>query len=351
MAEFVTPPPAKPGSSVAVVAPSSGGAGEASHILDIALDRLREQFDLAPLVHPTARQSTQFLESSPRARAAAIHESFADPAIDAVFATIGGDDQLRVLRHLDLELLREHPTRFFGMSDNTNLALALWNAGIVSFYGGQLLNQVATPGGLHPFSERYLRKALFEETVGELKQATEWADLTVGWDRSKAAYATTDLAYEPTDGWRWAGGTDPVSGRLWGGCIAILEWQLMTDRYLPEPSRLDGAILALESSEVLPPARRVGWFLRSLGERGLLERFDGVLVGRPATQNWREQRPVDERERYRQAQRDAICEQISRYNPDAPIVFDLDFGHTDPTAPIPIGGRVRIEPEDRIRFE
>jgi len=351
MTEFITPPPAEPGSTVAVIAPASGGAASARHILALALDRLRKTFDLDPVVHPTARQSNAFLEANPRARAAAIHESFADPEIDAVFATIGGADQLRVLRYLDLDRLRANPTRFFGMSDNTNLALALWNAGVVSFYGGQLLNQVATPGGLHPFSERYLRRALFEESLGEFEQAGEWADLTVGWEKSKAAYADTDLAYEPTAGWRWEGGTEVVSGRVWGGCIAILEWQLMANRYLPDPSRLDGAILALESSEELPPARRVGWFLRSMGERGLLERFDGVLVGRPATQNWREHRSQEERQEYRQAQREAITEQIQRYSSDVPVVFDLDFGHTDPTVPIPIGGRVRIEPQERICFE
>jgi muramoyltetrapeptide carboxypeptidase LdcA involved in peptidoglycan recycling len=349
MDRFCTPPPAEPGSSVAVIAPSGGAAQAASHILELALDRLETIFDLDPVVFPTARQSDGFLRENSRARAAAIHEAFADPEIDAIFATIGGDDQIRVLDYLDPELLAEHPTRFFGMSDNTNLALFLWNQGIVSFYGGQLLNQVATPD-LHPYSERSLRRALFEDSVGELDAAGEWTDLTVGWHRSKAEYVDADLDYEPL-GWRWRGGTEPVSGRLWGGCLSIVAWQLMTDRYLPAPDQLDGAILALETSEELPGADRVRRVLTCLGERGLLTRFDGVLVGRPATQNWRESRTEDEREQYRASQRETITEQVRRYNPAAPVVFDLDFGHTDPTAPIPIGGRVRIEPEERIVFE
>jgi muramoyltetrapeptide carboxypeptidase LdcA involved in peptidoglycan recycling len=349
MSGFVTPPPAEPGSSVAVIAPSSGAAQAVPHILELALDRLESIFDLDPVVYPTARQSDAFLRANSRARAAAIHEAFADPEIDAVFATIGGDDQIRVLDYLDPELLAANPTRFFGMSDNTNLALVLWNQGIVSFYGGQLLNQVATPD-LHPYSERSLRRALFEDSIGELDAAGEWTDLTVGWDQSKAEYKNATLDYEPL-GWRWHGGTGSVTGRLWGGCLSIIAWQLMTDRYLPEPEELDGAILALETSEELPSADRVRRVLTCLGERGLLERFDGVLVGRPATQNWRESRSAEEREQYRTSQRETITEQVHRYNPDASIVFDLDFGHTDPTAPIPIGGRVRIEPEERIVFE
>nr|WP_236995994.1 hypothetical protein [Natronorubrum daqingense] len=39
-------------------------------------------------------------------------------------------------------------------------------------------------------------------------------------------------------------------------------------------------------------------------------------------------------------------------NSDAPIGFDLDFGHTWPTTPIPIGGRIKIDPRrETIQFE
>jgi len=34
------------------------------------------------------------------------------------------------------------------------------------------------------------------------------------------------------------------------------------------------------------------------------------------------------------------------------MVFDLDFGHTNPTAPVPVGGRVRVDPgRETIGFE
>ena len=158
---LVTPPAAAPGDRVAVLAPSSGAAAGARNVLSLACARLRERFDLEPVLDPTARQTDEFLGAPPEARAAAVHAAFRDPDIRAVFATIGGEDQLRVLKHLDPEVLRANPTRFFGMSDNTNLALALWNAGVVSFYGGQLLNQVATPGFFPDYSERYLERALF----------------------------------------------------------------------------------------------------------------------------------------------------------------------------------------------
>jgi muramoyltetrapeptide carboxypeptidase LdcA involved in peptidoglycan recycling len=35
--------------------------------------------------------------------------AFADPSVGAILATIGGDDQITVLRHLDADVVREHP--------------------------------------------------------------------------------------------------------------------------------------------------------------------------------------------------------------------------------------------------
>lgn len=49
---------------------------------------------------------------------------------------------------------------------------------------------------------------------------------------------------------------------------------------------------------------------------------------------------------------DEITEQIDRYNPDATAVFDVDFGHTDPRLPLPIGGEARLDsPKETIAFE
>ena len=348
---FLTPPPMEPGDRVAVVAPSSGGARDAPHLLALGLDRLREVFDLEPVVFPTARQGDEFLEASPRARAADLHAAFCDPSITGVFATIGGWDALRILRYLDVERLRASPTRFFGMSDNTNVSLALWNAGVVSYNGAQLMNELAVPGELPAYTERYCRRAFFEESPGRLEPSAEWTDEPSTWWTNPEELDEIPN-YEPNPGWRWAGGDDPARGRLWGGCRAIVEWQLATGRYLPEPDSLDGAVLALETAEDLPGPEDVAATLVSLGERGLLERFSAVLVGRPPGRSYLREPPREEREAYRERLYGRVVSEVERYDPTAPIVLGLDWGHTTPVAPLPIGGRVRIDPGDKgIVFE
>lgn len=342
--EFVTPPAMEPGDSVAVLAPSAGGAHDAVHLLELALDRLRTVFDLEPVVYPTARQSSEFLRDHPRARAADVHAAFRDPGISGVFATIGGADQLRVLKHLDGNVLREHATRFYGMSDNSNLGLFLWKAGVVSFNGAQLLNEMARPVDVPAYTERYCRKAFFEDSVGELEPSDEYTDEPNRW------WTDPDLLderpeYEPNPGWRWAGDSEPASGRLWGGTLAVVDWHLVSDRYLPDPHRLDGAVLCVETDETIPPPDIVGGSLIAMGERGLLERFDAVLVGRPPTRSHVSGPPRGDREAYRDQFYDQVAAWIGRYNPEAPVVMGLDWGHTTPIAPLPVGREVDVDPQ------
>lgn len=349
--EFVTPPPLEPGDRVAVVAPSSGSAHNAPHVLDLALERLRETFDLEPVVYPSARQSDAFLRDHPRARAADLHTAFRDAEISGVFATIGGWEQVRVLRHFDPAVARAHPTRFFGMSDNTNLNLALWNAGVVSYNGAQLMNELGVPGVLPEYTERYCRRAFFEASLGALEPSDVWTDEPTGfW--ADPSLRDTEPESQENGGWRWAGGDTPVSGRLWGGCRAIVEWQLATDRYLPGPEALEGAILCLEMAEDLPSPTNVAGTLVCLGERGLLGRFDGVLLGRVPGRSFQSEPPTEERAAYRRRVREAVVEWVGEYNSEAPVVCGLDWGHTNPVAPFPIGGEVAIDPgKESIVFE
>jgi len=342
--DFVTSPALEPGDSIAVIAPSSGGARNAPHVFELGLERLKSVFDLDPVVFPTARQSDEFLAASPRARAADLHAAVRDPDIDGIIATIGGSDQLRILRYVDPEVLAAHPTRFYGMSDNANLSLAFWNAGVVSYNGAQLMNELGVPGKLPEYTARYCRRAFFEDSMGELEPSSEWTDEPTTWWTNPSEMGSSP-AYEANPGWRWVGGTESVSGRLWGGSRAILEWNLAADRYVPAAAELDGAVLAVETAETIPSEVEVRGTLMSMGERGLLERFAAVVVGRPPTRSYLEEPPREEREAYRERLYDAIADEVNRYNPDAPVVLGLDWGHTNPIAPLPIGERVTIDPD------
>lgn len=350
MTDFIAPPPLEPGDKVAIVSPASGLASTFPHVYERGLERLRSVFDLEPVEFPTATKDDEFLYEHPEKRARDVEEAFSAPDIRGVIATIGGNDQVRMLEHLDGTVLRENPTRFYGISDNTNLAHFLWNHGIVSYYGGHVLTEFAIPGPMPDYLESGLRAALFDDSIGRIEPASEFTDQDVGWDDPDRIERPPEM--EDNSGWSWHGGGTPVQGRTWGGSFEVTYSQLAADRYVPSPGALDGTILLLETSEELPDPGVVQRMLLSMGERGLLERFDGFLVGRVKARSHLVDRSKDEREEHRERIHETILDVVPRYNSTAPIVLNVDFGHTNPVVPVPIGGVATIDPEtERISFE
>lgn len=111
-------------------------------------------------------------------------------------------------------------------------------------------------------------------------------------------------------------------------------------------------MLLLETSEELPDSGVVQRMLLGMGERGLLKRFDGFLVGRVKARSHLVDRSKEEREDYREQIQETIVDIITPYNSTAPIVLNVDFGHTNPIVPVPIGGMVTIDSQNNdIRFE
>ena len=335
------PAKARVGDRIAVLSPSFAAPGIAPAVHEQALGRLAEVTGLVPVEYPTTRQ----LGASPEARAADLNAAFADPDIRAIIATIGGDDQITVIPHLDADAARRDPKPFLGYSDNTNLHQWLWNLGIASFYGGS--TQVHLGPGPHVDDEhaRSLRAALLTGEELELTRPEESEDHGVDWTDPRAL---TDFGQrEPTDEWTWAGPARAVTGPSWGGCLEVLEWVLTAGRFPTDPHVLDGGVLLVETSELLLPAEKVGWILRSLGERGLLAAVDGVLVARPPVSDFDRHPDAEERVRLRTEQRDVVVDLIGRYNPDAVVCVGVPFGHTRPQWIVPHGGIVTVDGVNR----
>jgi len=347
--EFVTPPPVERGDRVAVLAPASGSAAKFPHVLDRGLRVLRDRLGLEPVLFPTARRSDEWLYEHPAARARDVETAFRDPDIGAVLATIGGNDQVRILRHLDAGTLAEHPTRFFGISDNTHLHAALREAGVVSYYGGMAMTDLACAGGPFEYTLDHLERALFDGTIGEVRPAGEFSDDDPQWADPRTLEGP--LECEPNPGWTWRGGNARAEGRVWGGCLEVLDTVLAANRTMPPVEALDGAVLLLETSEERPDEDEVRRMLLGLGERGVLGRVGAVLVGRAKARNPFADPGPEARTEYREAQREAVAGVVSEYNPDAPIVLDFDVGHTQPVVPVPVGGRAVVDPsEERVTF-
>ncbi|RAG83837.1 LD-carboxypeptidase [Streptacidiphilus pinicola] len=338
MHPFLPPSPKlSPGDAVAVVSPSAGLPALFPTPYELGLRRLREDFGLVPVEYPTTRRTG----ATPRERAADLHAAFADPRIKAVLASIGGDDQIRVLPHLDKDLLRANPKPFFGYSDNTNLLVLLWNLGIPAYHGGALMTQFGRPVTMHPQTVDTLRAALFDAGPRVLTAPERVDSVVGGWD--DAATFTREPEHEPAGPWVWHHATRRVEGRSWGGNLEILSWLLMADREILPPEAYEGCVLLLETSEDMPSASEVRYVLRSMGERGLLRRFPALLMGRAKAWHFGRRLDAGERAAFRAEQREAVLWALAEYAPDTMAVLDVDFGHTDPQLVLPYGGVLTVD--------
>ncbi|KAA2253922.1 LD-carboxypeptidase [Solihabitans fulvus] len=337
MVELIYPDKPRPGDRVAVLSPSSGLPGLLPLPFELGLRRLTEDFGLVPVEYPTTRK----MGVSAAARAADLHAAFADPTITAVLSSIGGDDQLTVLPHLDAELLRANPKPFFGFSDNTNLLAYLWNLGIVGFHGGAVMVQFGRAGAMHPVTAESVHAALFTPGEFALTEVTSYGDTDRDW--SDPATFAVEPVMDACEGWSWRNADRVVEGRSWGGNLEVLSWMLMADRAIQPSDTYAGGVLLLETSEELPSADEVYRILRSMGERGLLGQFPAALVGRAKTSSIDVRNSPGQRAAYREDQRDAVLRAFEEYAPDTMITFDVDFGHTDPQVVMPYGGFVRVD--------
>lgn len=339
--ELAHPAKASAGDKVAVVSPSFAAPAVAPAVHEQALGRIRDLLGLEPVEYPTTRR----LGASAEDRAADLNAAFGDPQIRAVLATIGGDDQITLIPHLDPDLVRADPKPFLGYSDNTNLLSWLWTQGVAAFHGGSTQVQIGPGPALDDVHLRSLRAALLDGGRLEITEPGESEDFGLDWQDPAALTSYGDR--EPAEPWTWSGPEREVSGPTWGGCIDVLPWILTAGRFPADPSVLAGGVLLLESSEDLVPAREVGYIIRSLGERGLLAAVDAVVVARAASSTHENRPDATARAAHRAAQRDAALEQIGRYNPDAVVVVGVPFGHTRPQWVLPYGGVVTVDSRAR----
>lgn len=324
----------QPVDKVAVLSPSFAAPGKFPHIYELGLRRLRE-FGLEPVAYP----STTKLGASKEERMRDLVDAFENPEIKAVITTIGGNDQVTYAKLLPPAPFKKNPKPYFGFSDNTHIMNFLWLQGVPSYYGGALFTQFAMIGGIDPYTNEYLSRALFEEGTHELAPSGFKNEVTINWNDPECVDGA--LTFEKDSGWHW-NGTQDTEGITWGGCAESIDELLRHDIEIPSLEDFNEIVLILETSEEIPQAAYVSRIIRALGERGYLQRIQGVLVGRAKAWEFNNPKNPEERATYRKEQQEIIISTVRAYNPTVTIVQNLDFGHTNPQIALPYGKRVQI---------
>jgi muramoyltetrapeptide carboxypeptidase LdcA involved in peptidoglycan recycling len=300
-------------------------------VFDGGVETLRSLgLDVREMAFTRARAAT------PRERAADLNAAFGNPEIRGVFASIGGDDSIRLLPFLDRDAIAANPKILIGYSDTTTLLCAIRRFGLVTFHGPSVMAGLSQAGALPAAFRSHLEVMVFEPADNRRYEAY---DVVVEGYPDWRDPANTGLVNpaRPADGPRVLQDGGRVVGELFGGCLEVLDWNRGTSAW-PGPTDWAGRLFFVEPSEEKPTPTQVERILRSFGALGVFDEDDGVaglLVGRTRDMDH------DETAAFERTIVAVIGGELGRT--DMPILANLPFGHTDPQWILPIGVRAELE--------
>ncbi len=329
----------QPGDTIATVSLSWGGPGTFPYRYEAGKKQLESAFGVQVVEMPHTLSDAEWLEHNPQARAEDLLQAFSDPSIKAIISTIGGDDSIRILPYLDLDVIRSNPKIFMGYSDTTISHLVCYKAGLCSFYGPSIMAGFAENGGLFPYMVESVRKTLFSnESIGVIEPNNAgWTSQRLDW--ADSANQSQKRKLNPGSSWKYIQGKGTHNGLLIGGCFEVLDW-LRGTPFWPETTEWQDAILFLDTSEDAPPPIAVERGLRTYAAMGILEKLSGILFGRPGGDV-----PLQDFDLYDQAILQVVRNEQGLV--DLPIITNMDFGHTDPMAVMPYGVQAEIDCEKK----
>lgn len=332
---MIKPPKLQPCDKVATVSLSWGGAGKIPHRYQAGKQQLQDEFKLQVMEMPHTLADPDWIYRNPEARAEDLMLAFSDPEIKGIISTIGGDDSIRILPFLDLDIIRNNPKVFLGYSDTTISHLVCYKAGLVSFYGPAIMSGFAENGGLSPYLVDSVYRILFSsEPIGIIPPNKD------SWTVERLEWADPDnqnrhRKLNPSTGWRYLQGQGIHRGHLIGGCFEVFDWLRGTE-FWPSPDQWEHVILFLETSEDAPTPEMVKFGLRTYAALGVLNKLSGILFGRPGGPV-----PPEKFIEYDQVLMEVIRDEAGL--DELPIITNMDFGHTDPMMTIPYGVQAEID--------
>ena len=334
---MIKPKRLQKGDRIAIVSLSWGGLGDDVflHKFHIAKHRLEVDFGLEVVTMPHALMGSDFVAKYPQKRAEDLMAAFRDPSISAIFCAIGGDDTIRTLPYVDLEVIKDNSKIFMGYSDTTVNHFMMYKAGLVSFYGPSIMCEFGEYVEMFDYTQRAIVDVLFGEWDSYvLEPSPLWTDDYILWD--EANMNTEHVMKDDRIGYEVLQGKGVATGHLLGGCIDVFMIVNGTSIW-PTIDQWAGAMMFIETSEEKPSPDFIRWTFQNLAAQGILKVLKGIIVGKPIGEVYYE----DYKKAILQVVRDeeGLC--------DLPIFYNVNFGHAKPIGIVPYGIQTELNCEDR----
>lgn len=328
------PKRAKAGDVVYVISPSAGLLPFVKKRAERGIRHL-EELGFTVKLATNASKNAGYISASPQDRVSDIHEAFLDDRCSMIIAAIGGNHSNQLLPLLDYELIRNNPKIFVGYSDNTVLHMAMFTqSNLQTYYGPCMLNQFGEYPEVLPYTLNHFKSVIMQgNSTFDINPSEHWTDEVLDWTKNQDANRPRELSVNSGYDW-WK----PGEARGWAlpGALPSINHILCT-KYFPDPK---GAILMIdlpEGSDMFEgmPISDVDSWLTDLDNSEILSKINGMVICRPYKYT---AEMVGEL-------KDVILRILNKY--DFPVLYNADFGHTDPMITIPIGATIRLDSKSK----
>ena len=303
----------KKGDHIRVVSPSSSIESIGGFEANVAAKKKLEALGFR-LSFSEHYFENDIFDSAPIAsRVADLEAAFANETVDAILTTIGGFNCNELLPYLDFDLIAQNPKIFCGYSDTTALLNAIYAKTGIQTYMGPSYSSFKMREGQDYQTQAWLNAVTQDSFT--LEPSEEWS--SDAWyipDAPRTFFPTEWKVYNPGQ----------ASGVAIGGNLSTFALLHGTE-FAPKP---DKYILFLEEAE----EDHYVEFTRHFA--ALLQVYpnpQAVLIGR-----FPKETEMTEEILLAILDKHPILKQI-------PVLYNLDFAHTQPLFTITIGGQVEID--------
>lgn len=303
----------KRGDEIRIIAPSRSASILSEEGVDAAKGRLE---NLGFVVSFGKHVFDKDLQNSTsiQQRVDDLHEAFADKSVKGILTVIGGFNSNELLPYIDYELIKENPKVFCGYSDITAIGTAIsTQTGMVTYSGPHFSSFQMEKA--QEYQTYFFTQCLMQDAPFEVKPSEQWSDDAWYLDQENRVFEKT--------AWKtYNAGT--ASGELWGGNLCTLNL-LQGTKYMPS---IEDAILFIEDDEMTIPET----FARDL--TSLLQNTQSIkalVIGR-----FQRASKISEEQLLFILDKHPMLKEI-------PVLYDVDFGHTQPMFTFPIGGEGQVD--------
>lgn len=303
----------KQGDEIRIIAPSRSASILSEEGVQLAKEQLKNfgfTVSFGKHVFDTDIQNSTSIEQ----RVEDLHEAFRDENVKGILTVIGGFNSNELLPYIDYELIKKNPKVFCGYSDITAIGTAIATQSDFVTYSGPHFSSFQMKKA-QDYQTHFFRQCLMQDAPFELKPSERWSDDAWYMDQENRNFEET-VWKTYNDG--------AASDKLWGGNLCTLNL-LQGTKYMPS---IENGILFVEDDEMTIP-ETFARDLTSLVQNA--QSIKGLVIGR-----FQRTSKMTEEQLLFILDKHPMLKEI-------PVLYDVDFGHTQPMFTFPIGGEVQVD--------